>query len=401
MTDAFNVYVYANTSGLDVETPANGLQETLDMIVADSTIPAFDVQIMDENPNIQAGSIYDMIQPWRQWLQQNDAFQGPGSHLLGAEGYGGIAEGSGHAWIEPMVCVSMLEGFVFSQEVLHNFINSSLPEVREMGYAQDYEHSLGKVFEGAEISPMTAGYVEDGHAAAGQCGREEPNATEVLTPTECTTLANQYSWENDDGEGGNQPPSAGFDISPTDPAVDETITFDASASSDPDGSITSYEWDFGDGSTGSGETDTHSYSAAGEYTAELTVTDDAGATDSTTQTVMVEEGEDCGADSATGSADGHLAWWNEEQVHTYATQTASPCGVTVELDGPGFADFDLYVTYDGRTPTREDYDDRSAGSGATESVSGSLSGTTDVGIMVYAAEGWGEYSVSITEDGTQ
>ncbi|WP_247728325.1 LVIVD repeat-containing protein [Halovivax limisalsi] len=112
-------------------------------------------------------------------------------------------------------------------------------------------------------------------------------------------------------------------------------------------------------------------------------------------------GGDCGAESASGSADGFLAWWNTEEVTTYSTQTANPCGVTVELEGPGFANFDLYVTYDGRTPTRDDYDDRSAGSGASESVSGDLSGSTDVGILVDGADGWGEYSVAIGEDGVK
>ncbi|MCK4347292.1 MAG: PKD domain-containing protein, partial [Thermoplasmatales archaeon] len=59
--------------------------------------------------------------------------------------------------------------------------------------------------------------------------------------------------------------------------VDEEVTFDASASSDPDGSIVSYEWDFGDGSTGSGETVTHKYSEQGDYAVILAVTDNDGA----------------------------------------------------------------------------------------------------------------------------
>lgn len=73
--------------------------------------------------------------------------------------------------------------------------------------------------------------------------------------------------------------------------------------------------------------------------------------------------------------------------------------MNIDLEGPSFADFDLYVTYDGRTPTRDEYDDRSAGSGSSESVSGTFLGSTDVVIMVYADGGCGEYSVSISEDG--
>ncbi|WP_247728326.1 PKD domain-containing protein [Halovivax limisalsi] len=200
--------------------------------------------------------------------------------------------------------------------------------------------------------------------------------------------------------GDNEAPSAAFDASPTDPSVGETVSVDAGASSDPDGSITSYEWDFGDGETATGETATHAYESTGEYTVALTVTDDDGATDSASELItVVDDGGECGAESESTTESGFLAWWNGDAVHTYATKTSDPCGVTVELEGPGFANFDLYVTYDGRTPTREDYDDRSAGAGSSESITGDLSGATDVGILVDGVDGWGEYSVTIGEDG--
>ncbi|MBE3128800.1 MAG: PKD domain-containing protein, partial [Actinobacteria bacterium] len=57
--------------------------------------------------------------------------------------------------------------------------------------------------------------------------------------------------------------------------LDENIAaFDGSSSSDEDGTIVSYSWDFGDGSTGSGVTVTHTYNAPGNYKATLIVTDD-------------------------------------------------------------------------------------------------------------------------------
>lgn len=64
---------------------------------------------------------------------------------------------------------------------------------------------------------------------------------------------------------------------------------DGSASSDPDGTVASYAWEFGDGATATGETATHMYSEAGTYTVSLTVTDDDGATDTTTREVTVAE----------------------------------------------------------------------------------------------------------------
>jgi PKD repeat protein len=72
--------------------------------------------------------------------------------------------------------------------------------------------------------------------------------------------------------------------------TNEAITFDGRGSSDPDGgAIQSWEWDFGDGSTGTGETVTHIYRTVGTFTVQLTVTDDEGQTSTavtTTATVQ-------------------------------------------------------------------------------------------------------------------
>jgi len=65
------------------------------------------------------------------------------------------------------------------------------------------------------------------------------------------------------------------------------VSVDASGSSDADGTIASYAWDFGDGATGTGKTTTHTYAAAGTYTVALTVTDDDGATGTIGQQVTV------------------------------------------------------------------------------------------------------------------
>jgi PKD repeat protein len=84
----------------------------------------------------------------------------------------------------------------------------------------------------------------------------------------------------------NTPPTASF----TSTASGLTVSLNASASSDPDGTITSYAWNFGDGTTGSGTPATHTYAAAGTYTIILTVTDNAGATGTTSRQITVAGG---------------------------------------------------------------------------------------------------------------
>jgi PKD repeat protein len=94
----------------------------------------------------------------------------------------------------------------------------------------------------------------------------------------------------------NQLPTADFSYSPSSPQKGETLYFNGSISSDPDGTITSWYWDFGDGSTGSGETVGHAYSWEGPesktFTVILTVTDDRGGSDAAGKSITIGgEGE--------------------------------------------------------------------------------------------------------------
>jgi PKD repeat protein len=65
------------------------------------------------------------------------------------------------------------------------------------------------------------------------------------------------------------------------------LTFIGSGSTDPDGTIASFDWNFGDGNTGSGETTAHTYTAAGSYDVVLTVTDDDGVSHTGTTTAAI------------------------------------------------------------------------------------------------------------------
>ena len=105
-----------------------------------------------------------------------------------------------------------------------------------------------------------------------------------LTEVSCSPDSPPLTAENAD------PPTARFSYSPAGPDVDETVTFDASNSSDPDGQIESYEWEFGfDEATG--ETTTHTFLEPTAYTITLTVTDDEGLEDTVSKVVSVGANE--------------------------------------------------------------------------------------------------------------
>ncbi|MGQ3331037.1 PKD domain-containing protein [Halorubrum sp. FL23] len=84
------------------------------------------------------------------------------------------------------------------------------------------------------------------------------------------------------------PPTAAFDFSPASPTAGQSISFDASASTD-DGTVDSYEWDFNDDGTmeKSGEQTSYTFETSGEYPVTLRVTDDAGQSSTSKRTVSV------------------------------------------------------------------------------------------------------------------
>jgi PKD repeat protein len=89
--------------------------------------------------------------------------------------------------------------------------------------------------------------------------------------------------------GVGSPALAAFTALPNPTAVGLPVTFDATGSGPGagGGAIVNYQWDFGDGSTGTGVSATHPYSSAGSKSVLLTVTTDKGQTGSVTQTVVV------------------------------------------------------------------------------------------------------------------
>ncbi|MCK5324034.1 MAG: PKD domain-containing protein, partial [Desulfobulbaceae bacterium] len=85
----------------------------------------------------------------------------------------------------------------------------------------------------------------------------------------------------------NELPSADISTGALEGPAPFFVSFDGSGSNDPDGQITVYSWDFGDGNTASGVSAQHTFTEPGDYTTTLTVTDDRGGTSMASVTVTV------------------------------------------------------------------------------------------------------------------
>jgi PKD repeat protein len=179
----------------------------------------------------------------------------------------------------------------------------------------------------------------------------------------------------------NHAPSAGFAFDTTDLTADFTNT-----STDSDGTITGWSWDFGDGNTSTAQNPSHTYTSAGTYDVSLTVIDDGGATDGTSQSVTVT------APNAPPTAD-----------FTYSTTDLSADFADTSTDGDGTITGWSWDFGDGNTSTAQNpnHTYASAGTydvsftvtdddGATDSASQSVSvAETPMGEIVYVSSSSG------------
>jgi large repetitive protein len=205
------------------------------------------------------------------------------------------------------------------------------------GTIASYDWDFGDTNLGTGTNP-THTYATDGTYTVTLTVTDDDGAT--ATATDTVTVA------------ANQAPVAALTAS----CDNLDCAFDAAGSTDADGTIASYDWDFGDTNLGTGANPTHTYAADGTYTVTLTVTDDDGATTTATTTATVTlgpafnavcQGLDCtfDADGATGPNGTAAAYdWDfgdtttgagETSNHLYAADGTYTVTLTVTDDAAG------------------------------------------------------------------
>jgi endonuclease I/PKD repeat protein len=173
----------------------------------------------------------------------------------------------------------------------------------------------------------------------------------------------------------NSPPSAGF----TSNCTDLSCSFDASTSSDSDGIISSYAWSFG----ATGVDANNTFASAGTYSVTLTVTDNDGATNSSSQSITVTAPPIANVLS-NGVAVTELSATKDNALN-YTMVVPSGASLLSFVISGGTGDADIYVRF-GSAPTTSNYDCRPyiGGNNETCNISVTQAGTYYVMVRAYA-----------------
>lgn len=148
--------------------------------------------------------------------------------------------------------------------------------------------------------------------------------------------------------GGALPPIADVQASPRSGRAPQAVGFETGASRDPDGRIVSWTWDFGDGETSSAPAPTHVYRSPGRYFPRLTITDDAGLTDSFVAEVVIAEptapavstGPATRVTATTATLSGLVNPGNQETTYHFEYGLTTQYGQVSETASVGAADLE-------------------------------------------------------------
>lgn len=161
------------------------------------------------------------------------------------------------------------------------------------------------------------------------------------------------------------------------------ISFDGTGSTDPDGNILTWEWDFGDGSAGSGAAPTHAYATAGDYTVTLVVTDDSGTkSNAATTQASIRDSSSGEALYLANCADCHGDPWGGPAVDTKLSGLKRVAGARVcSIEG---AIFGTSVFRDG-VPDMVAYGNQGLSSGEVAAIADYLNSRDATGEQRYVA----------------
>ncbi len=182
---------------------------------------------------------------------------------------------------------------------------------------------------------------------------------------------------------GNSAPTASFTASCT----DLSCAFDASASTDSDGTIANYRWSFGDGESATGVETTHAYSGSGSFNVTLIVTDDLGKSAGHSQSVTVIDPNGDDNELQNGVAVSLASASQDDQVFYTIIVPEGASNLSIDISG-GSGDADLYVSF-GAEPTLSSFDCRPFRFGNTENCSFS---TPQAGIYYIMIHAFSDYS---------
>jgi PKD repeat protein len=215
---------------------------------------------------------------------------------------GGLAGDNSKAVINQSYSHAEVKGSNKVGGLIGTNLNGNVTEAYATGFTAGFDQVGGLIGDDPGSVNSTYWDIETTNqsTSAGGTGLETANMTGEDAPSTMTGLSFESDWvtQDDDypvfewqiisGDEDSDSLRAIFEYTPVSPQIGDTVTFNASESTESDAKIVTYGWNTGDDSrTKTGQKITHTYESPGEYTVELIVTDTTGASNSTTQRINI------------------------------------------------------------------------------------------------------------------